>query len=90
MEILLLSLFIILFNLFIFIKFDKISENLFFFDKPDGKLKKHKDSVSIIGGLIILLNLYLIIFILKILDLNSIIFTGNFSYIILILELFFL
>ena len=76
MEILLLSLFIILFNLFIFIKFDKISENLFFFDKPDGKLKKHKDSVLLLC-LIILLNLYLIIFILKY-DLNSIIFTGTF------------
>ena len=85
MEILLLSSFIILFNLVIFIKFETISNFFIFFDKPDGKLKKHKDSVSIIGGLIILLNLYLIIFILKILDLNSIIFAGNFSYIILIL-----
>ena len=45
MEILLLSLFIILFNLVIFIKFDKISENLFFFDKPDGKLNNKEDQI---------------------------------------------
>jgi len=60
MEILLLSSFIILFNLVIFIKFETISNFFIFFDKPDGKLKKHKDSVSIIGGLIILLNLYVL------------------------------
>ena len=91
MEILLLSLFIILFNLIIYLKFENISKNFIIFDKPDGKLKKHKEPVSIIGGLIILLNLYLIIFFLKILDLDNVVFEGNFSYIILILgTLFFI
>ena len=91
MEILLLSSFIVLFNLVIFIKFETISKNLIFFDKPDGKLKKHKNPVSIIGGLIIILNLYLIIFSLEILDTNNLIFEDNFSYIILILgTLFFI
>ena len=51
MEILLLSLFIILFNLIIYLKFENISKNFIIFDKPDGKLKKHKEPVSIIGGL---------------------------------------
>ena len=91
MEFLLISLFIIIFNLLIFLKFENISKNFIFFDKPDSKLKKHKNPVSLIGGLIILLNLYLIIFFLKILALDNIIFEGNFSYIILILgTLFFI
>lgn len=91
MELLLLTLFIIFFNLIIFLKFENISQNLIFFDKPDGKLKKHKKSVSIIGGLIILLNLYLIIFFLQIIGLDNVIFEDNFSNIILILgTLFFI
>ena len=65
MEFLLISLFIIIFNLLIFLKFENISKKFYFFDKPDSKLKKHKNPVSLIGGLIILLNLYLIIFFLK-------------------------
>lgn len=91
MEILFLSLFIIVLNFFIFLYFEKISKFFIFFDKPDGKLKKHKNPVSIIGGLIIILNLYLIIFSLEILDTNNLIFEDNFSYIILILgTLFFI
>ena len=91
MDILFLSLFIIVLNFFIFLYFEKISKTFIFFDKPDGKLKKHKNPVSIIGGLIIILNLYLIIFSLEILDSNDLIFEDNFSYIILILgTLFFI
>ena len=60
-----LLLFIFLFNLNIFFKFENLISNFTIFDKPDGKLKKHKKPVSIIGGLIILLNLYLIIFFSK-------------------------
>ena len=85
MELLLLSISIIIFNLFIFLKFENISKNFIFFDRPDGKLKKHKNPTSLIGGLIILLNLYLIIFFLKILAFDNIIFEDNFSYVILIL-----
>ena len=91
MEVQFLLLFIFLFNLIIFFKFENLKNNFTIFDKPDGKLKKHKKPVSIIGGLIILLNLYLIIFFLKILNLDNIIFENNFSYIILILgTLFFI
>ncbi len=91
MDILFLSLFIIVLNFFIFLYFEKISKTFILFDKPDGKLKKHKNPVSIIGGLIIILNLYLIIFSLEILDSNDLIFEDNFSYIILILgTLFFI
>ena len=85
MELLLLSISIIIFNLFIFLNFENISKNFIFFDRPDGKLKKHKNPTSLIGGLIILLNLYLIIFFLKILAFDNIIFEDNFSYVILIL-----
>ena len=85
MEVLLLTLLIIFFNLIIFLKFENISKNFIFFDNPDGKLKKHKKSVSIIGGLIILINLYLIIFFLNIISLDNVIFENNFSYIILTL-----
>ena len=89
MEVQFLLLFIFLFNLIIFFKFENLINNFTIFDKPDGKLKKHKKPVSIIGGLIILLNLYLIIFFLKILDLDNTIFENNFSYIILILSTLF-
>lgn len=85
MEIIFLSLFIVLFNLIIFFKFENLTNNFTLFDKPDGKLKNHKKPVSIIGGLIILINLYVIIFFLKILDIDNTIFDGSFSYIIIIL-----
>ena len=85
MEIFFIILFITLLNLSIFLNFESISKNLVFFDKPDGKLKNHKDPVSIMGGLIILINLYLISFIIKILNLDDLIFNSNFLNIILIL-----
>ena len=91
MNLLFLFLFISLFNSIIFFKFETLTRNFIFFDKPDGKLKKHNKPVSIIGGLIILLNLYLIIFFLKILNLDNTIFENNFSYIMLTLgTLFFI
>ena len=90
MEIFFIFLFIILLNLSIFLNFESISKDLVFFDKPDGKLKNHKDPVSIIGGLIILINLYLISFIIKILNLDDLIFNSNFLNIILILGSIFL
>ena len=65
MEIIFLLLLIFLFNLLIFIKFHKFSNFFVVFDKPDGKLKKHNKAISLIGGFIILVNLYLIIFFFK-------------------------
>ncbi len=89
MNILFLSTFIFFFNLIIFLKFETISKNFIFFDKPDGKLKKHKQPASLIGGLIILVNLFLIIFFLKILKLNDFFFEDRFIYFIVILSTFF-
>lgn len=86
MEIFFLFLFITIFNLLIFLKFDFISQNSIFFDKPDGKLKKHSKPVSLIGGLIILINLYLISFSLMLLNLDSLIFEENFIYALLFLS----
>tara|TARA_B100000035_G_C20936472_1_gene525427 strand:+ start:34 stop:1032 length:999 start_codon:yes stop_codon:yes gene_type:complete len=85
MEILFIFLFIVLFNLLIFFKFQTISKKLFLFDKPDGRLKKHSEPVSFIGGLIILINLYLIILILKLFNLDNLIFDSDFIIPFLIL-----
>ena len=86
MEYLFLLLFVFFFNLIIFLKFQKFSNFFFIFDKPDGKLKKHDQAISLIGGFIVLINLYLIIFFLKILNLDNVIFEDNFVYIVLILS----
>lgn len=89
MNVLFLSIFIFFFNLIIFLKFETISKNFIFFDKPDGKLKKHKHPISLIGGLIILINLYLIIFFLKVLKINDFSFEDRFIYFIVILSTLF-
>ena len=60
-----------------------------FVDKPDQKLKKHKNPVSLLGGLILLINFYLIIFILKIFNFNDLIFNTQFIYIIIFLSTLF-
>ena len=79
------------FNLIIFLNFKIIEKKLSILDKPDKKLKKHKHSVSLLGGSIILLNLYLITFLLKLYDLENSIFENNFSSIfILLCTLFYL
>ena len=75
-----------LFNLIIFLKFEIISKN-FIFDKPDGKLKKHSKPTSLIGGLIILINIYLIVF-LKLLNLDNF-FDDKFVYFITLTTFFF-
>ena len=82
MSIILLSFFLFLFNLIIFLKFEIISKNFIFFDKPDGKLKKHSKPTSLIGGLIILINIYLIVFFLKLLNLDNF-FDDKFVYFII-------
>ena len=86
-----LSIFIIILNYTIYFKFNIISKKFSFLDKPDGKLKKHLRPVSLIGGSIILLNMYLIIFFIEIFNLQNTIFDHNFLLIfILITSLFYI
>ncbi len=89
MEVYSLITFVLLFNCFIFFNFSKISKSLNFFDKPDGNLKKHKHPVSLLGGSLILVNIYLITFFFNLFDLNDQIFAGQFFYIFIILSTFF-
>ncbi len=89
MEFFFLTLFIFIFNFIIYLKFEIISSNFIFIDKPDGKLKKHLKPASLIGGLIILINLYLISFFLKLLDINNSIFDNNFIYVVILLSTLF-
>ena len=91
MKIFFFSIFLIIFNYIIYIKFEAISKKLVFFDKPDGKLKKHLQPISLIGGLIILLNMYLIIFFFKIFNYENTIFIDDFlAFFILVTTLFYL
>ena len=85
-EVFFLILFIFLFNLILYLKFNNISQNFIFFDKPDGKLKRHSKPISLIGGLIILVNLFLITFFLKLLQIENSIFEGNYAYAVIILS----
>ena len=89
MEVYSLITFVLLFNCFIFFNFSKISKSLNFFDKPDGNLKKHKHPVSLLGGSLILVNIYLITFFFNLFDLNDQLFAGQFFYIFIILSTFF-
>lgn len=89
MEIYLVIIFIFIFNFLILFNFDRISKISLFLDNPDGKLKKHKYPISLLGGLIILLNLYLIIFFFKLLNLDNLIFTEEFLYVIILLSTLF-
>ena len=89
MENFFLLLLIFFLNLTIFFKFQKFSNFFIVFDKPDGKLKKHDRTTSLAGGFIILMNLYLIIFFLKMLNMDNLIFEDNFLYIVLILSFLF-
>ncbi len=91
MEFFYLTIFFFIFNFLIFLNFDILEKKLVFLDKPDSKLKKHKQPVSLLGGLILLLNFYLIIFIFKFFNLNDLFFNSEFSYIIILLSsLFFI
>ncbi len=89
MEIFFLALFIFLFNLVIYFKFEIISKNFIFIDKPDGKLKKHLKPASLIGGLVILINLYLITFFLKLLNIGNSIYNDSFVYMLILLSTLF-
>ena len=74
MNIFYLTLLIFLFNLIIYLKFNLISKFFSIVDKPDRKLKRHSKPVLLIGGLIILINFYLIIFFLKLMNIDNSIF----------------
>ncbi len=84
MNIFFLTLFIFIINLAFYLKFHLIS-NLAFFDNPDGKLKRHSKPTSLLGGLVILINLYLVIFLLKIFDIENSIFENEFIYLLITL-----
>ena len=88
-SILILILTILLFNLSIYLKFETIANKLNFFDKPDGNLKKHSQPVSIIGGLVILINIYLIVFSLNLLGLENLLFEQKYLSLFLFLTTLF-
>ena len=88
MSVFFLILFVFLFNLIFFLKFNFISNFLVLFDKPDGKLKRHSKPISLIGGLIIIINLYLIIFLLRFFHIDAI-FEGSFLFSLIILSTLF-
>ena len=88
MSVFFLILFIFLFNLIIFLKFNSISNFLVIFDKPDGKLKRHSKPISLLGGLVIIINVYLIIFFLRFFNIESI-FEGQFLFSVIILSTLF-
>ena len=89
MNIFYLILFITLFNFIFYIKFDLISKNFALFDNPDGNLKRHSKPASLIGGSLILANLYLIIFSLKIFNIDNSIFENNFIIVVITLSTLF-
>ena len=84
MNIFFLTLFIFIINLVFYLKFNLISK-FTFFDNPDGKLKRHSKPTSLIGGLVILINLYLIIFLLKFFEIENSIFENQFIYLFMTL-----
>ncbi len=88
MSVFFLTILIILFNLIFYLKFNYIS-NFTFFDKPDGKLKRHSKPTSLIGGLVILINFYVIIFFLMLLEIDNSIFKNNSLNVIVILSTLF-
>jgi UDP-GlcNAc:undecaprenyl-phosphate GlcNAc-1-phosphate transferase len=65
----LLSLIIIL-NVLFYLNLNKFSKIINIFDKPDNKLKKHKTKVPLLGGVIVITNLFFIFFCNYLLNLN--------------------
>ena len=49
-------------NFLIFIKLKKLSKIINIFDKPDKHLKKHKSNVPLLGGIIVIANLFILSF----------------------------
>ena len=63
---------LIFLNFFIYFKLEKISTLINLYDIPDNRLKKHKLSTPLLGGFIFASNLFLIIFLNYLFDLNII------------------
>jgi len=63
-------LFLIVFisNILILSKLKQIANYLNIFDKPDNRLKKHKSSVPLLGGIIMVTNFLIIMLILLLTD----------------------
>ena len=81
-------LFLIFMNFIVYLKFYKIANFINIYDKPDKILKKHKFSVPLLGGFILLVNCFLVlIFVFFFYDQNLII---NFSERALLSIIFFL
>ncbi len=76
-------------NILFLLFFENISKSLSIIDKPDGKLKKHAKPVSLLGGFVILVNLYLVSFLINLLNLDYLIFKNHFITTILILSTLF-
>ena len=76
-------------NILFLLYFENISKSLSIIDKPDGKLKKHEKPVSLLGGFVILVNLYMVSFLINLLNLDYLIFKNHFIMIILILSTLF-
>ena len=89
MNIFYLALLIFLFNSILYFKFNLISKFFVIIDKPDTKLKRHSKPALLIGGLIILINFYLIIFLFRLMEVDNSIFEQNFLYGVIILSTLF-
>lgn len=76
-------------NIFFLLYFENISRILSIIDKPDGKLKKHQKPISLLGGFLILVNLYFVYFLIHLLNLDYLIFKDDFLKIILVLSTLF-
>ena len=58
-----LIIIICLLNLFLVINIKNISRFINLYDFPDNKLKTHKKKISLIGGTIVMLNIFFLLFI---------------------------
>jgi UDP-GlcNAc:undecaprenyl-phosphate GlcNAc-1-phosphate transferase len=64
----------LIFNFLIFLNLDKLSKFVKLNDEPDGKLKKHKTTVPLLGGTIFLINLLIFVLISIIFPKDKLIF----------------
>ena len=80
-------------NIIIFLNLKQIANYLNIFDKPDNKLKKHRSSVPLLGGVILIINFLILVLIQASLDFEFKeleISNRNFFSIIFLLTSFFL
>ena len=77
MDILILFIVSLVLNLIFLFKFQKLTEIFKIIDKPDGNLKKHKQPVSLLEGLLSL-SIYISFFLIQFFDLEHLLFKENF------------